>query len=100
MIIIASIINHKLKNTRFYLNSAVKVYIYYKKLLFNIYKKKILLLIYTANHIKFNILEKNIVFFNMFINSKSKVVNFYIIFYTFKLKYNFFLIDTIEKLII
>lgn len=90
-------INYRLKNTRFYLNFAIKIHIYYNKLLFSIYKEKNSLFIYITDQTKLNILEKNMVILNMLVDNKSKVVNFCNIFYTFKLKYNLLLVGTIEK---
>lgn len=42
-------------------------------------------------------LGKDKVTLDMFVDGKSKVVNFYNIFYTLGLEYNFFLISIIEK---
>lgn len=95
--IVAFIINHRSKNARFYLDSATKVYMYYKKLLFSIYKEQNLSLVYTANNIELNFLRKRMVILNMLVDTKSKIVNFCNIFYVHKLKCNFFLVDIIEK---
>lgn len=83
-------INHKLKNTRFYLNFNIKVYIYYEKLLFNIYKEKNSLFIYITVYIEFKILKKSMIIVNILISNKLKIVNFYNIFYASKLEYNLF----------
>lgn len=90
-------INFELKNMRFYLNFAVKIYKYYDKLWFSIYNIKNLLLIYTIDHIKLQILGKSMVSFNVFINGKLKVANFYNFYYAFELEYNFFFVSIIEK---
>lgn len=69
---------------------------YYNRLFFSIYKKN-LPLIYIVDYIEFNVLEKNMITFDIFVDNKSKVINFCNIFYAFKLKYNLFLINIIEK---
>lgn len=64
------LVNHKSKNTTYYLNSTLEIYEYYNSSLFSIYKEKSLLLIYTINYIKLNSLEKNMVNINFLIDGK------------------------------
>lgn len=93
----ALIINYKSENTKFCLDFAIKIYMYYNRLLFSIYKKRYSLLIYTTDQTKHNDFKKNMITFNMLVNSKSKVVNFCNVFYSFKLEYNLFLVSIIKK---
>ena len=69
-IIVDLIVNYELKNTRFYLNSAAKVYMYYDRLLFSIYKEKNSPPLYTADDIDFNVLGKSIVTLDVLIDGK------------------------------
>lgn len=96
-IIVAFTINYRSKNTKFYLDFAINIYIYYNKLLFSIYKEKNSLFICTMHQTKLNVLKKKMVTLNMLVDDKSKFVNFCNIFYAFKLKHNLFLVDTIKK---
>lgn len=93
---IAFTVNHKSKNTRFYLDSTIGVHICYNKSLFSIYKEKNLPFVCIADHIKLNIIGKSIVTFDVLVDGKSKVINFYNFFYILELEYNLFLVGTIE----
>lgn len=95
--ILALMVNHEPKNTRFYLYSAAEVHMCYTRSLFSIYKEKSSPLVCTTDHTEFNILEKSIVTLNVLVDGKSKVLNFCNILYTPELKYNLFSIGTIEK---
>lgn len=69
----------------------------YDKSLFSIYKEGNSVFLYTADHTKLNILGKNMVTLDVFIDSKSKVVNYCNVFYTPELEYNLLSVGTIEK---
>lgn len=86
-----------MQNTRFYLDYAVEVYIYYEKLLFSIYKEGNLLFVCTMDYTKPNILEKYMVILDVFVDSKFKVIKFYNILCITKLEYNLLLVDIIKK---
>lgn len=70
---------------------------YYDKSLFNIYKEESLLIIYIIDYFWLKVLKKSMVFFNMLIDNKQKVVNVCNIFYFLKLKYNFLSNNIIKK---
>lgn len=89
--------NYKLNNTKFYLDSALKVNMYYDRLLFSIYNEKDLLFIYTVDHTKLRVLNKGTVTFDVLVNGKPEVINFCNIFYTPKLEYNLLSGSTIKK---
>lgn len=90
-------VNHELKNIKFYLDSVIEVHIYYDRLLFSINDTKSLPPIYIANYIELKVLKKNIIPFDMLINSKSKVVNFCNLLHAPELRYNFLIVDIIKK---
>lgn len=93
---IALTVNHKSKNTRFYLDSATGIHICYNRSFFNIYKEKNLPLVHIANHIELNIVGKSMVTFDVLVDGKSKVINFYNLFHILELEYNLFLVGTIK----
>lgn len=97
-IIIAYTVNYRLKYTSFYLDSALKIYICYNKLLFSIYKEEDLQSIYIRNHAKLIIIGKNIVIHNVFVDCKLEFDNFCKVFFIFELKYNLFSVAIIEKI--
>ena len=96
-LVVALMINYESKNIRFYLNLAAKVYMCYDRLLFCIYNKKNLSLVYTADYTELKVLKKSIITLDVLIDSKPEVVNFCNVFYALELEYNLLSISIIEK---
>ncbi len=95
--IVANIVNHGSKNTRFYLDSASEVYMCYDKLLFSTYNEENSPPVYTVDHAKLIVLGKGTVTLDILVDSKPEVVNFCNVFYSPELEYNLLSVGTIEK---
>ncbi len=95
--IVAHTVNHRSKDTRFYLDSASEVHMCYNKLLFSTYNKENSPPVRTADHAELIVLEKGTVTLDLLVDGKPEVVNFCNIFYTPELKYNLLSVGTIER---
>ena len=95
--IIAYSVNRGSKDTSFYLDSALEIYMYYDRLLFSIYNEENSPLVCTTDHAELVVLGKGTVTLDVLVNGKPEVVNFCNVFYAPDLKYNLLSVGTIEK---
>ena len=80
--IVAHSMDCRSKYTRFYLVSALEVYMCHNRLLFSIYNEENSPPICIADHAELVILRKGTVTLNMLVDSKPEIVNFGNVFYT------------------
>ncbi len=96
-LIVALTVNHELKDTRFYLDSAVEVHICYDRSLFSTYNKESSSPVRTADHTELQVLGKSIVPLDVLIDGKPKVVNFCNVLHAPELEYSLLSVNTFEK---
>ena len=65
--------------------------------MFNIHKEESLLVIFIMDYSKLKVFKKSMIFFDMLINNKQKLVNICNIFYSPKVEYNLLSNNTIKK---
>ena len=95
--IVALTVNHKSKDTRFYLDSAAEVHMCYDRSLFSIYKEENSPPIRTTDHTELKVLGKGMVLLDVLVDGKPEVVNFCNVFHAPELEYNLLSVGTIEK---
>ena len=95
--IVAHTVNHRSKDTRFYLDFASEVHMCYNRLLFSTYDEEDSPPVRTANHAELVVLGKGTVTLNVLVDGKSEVVNFCKVLYAPELEYNLLSVGTIEK---
>ncbi len=96
-LIVALTLNHELKDTRFYLDSAAEVHICYDRSLFSTYNKESSSPVRTADHTELKVLGKGMGPLDVLIDGKPEVVNFCNVLNAPDLEYNLLSVGTIGK---
>ncbi len=89
--------SNSIENARFHLYLASDVYMTYDSLLFSIYSKIKLFLIWIADSSKLRVLGKNNIFLKVMIDSEALRINFLNVLHSPDLEYNLFSISIIDQ---